>query len=420
MERLPPIAREVLARLLDRFERPDRDPKRVVRVRLKADVPAYQSGARHDLHAALRELERQHIITLHWVRHEENNWLDKVDLNPEQVEALYALMKRTPRRDQTESLQALIDAQTPIAEWHAGLLQWLNRQLDAHRSVAPFRLDDPAFNADLLAALAAMCSLQSPTLERTFSAQVFGDSKRLEELRPAVLTLLRRHSRHAADYGDDEAGLLRAHHLHRLPEYILLCGPVTLRMADRQFALTPFQSGIALPASTIREATVVDSTARAVITIENAASYHELIAMSTPEVLHIYTGGFASPTVISLLRAIRNRQPSLPFFHWGDLDAGGLRILAHLRKHLVEVSPLAMDSATFAGHRRSAQPLTARDRDSLAQLRRHPALADCAGLIDALLAAGQKLEQEAIEPGFILHGLQLDRQRRESDAERAS
>jgi len=34
--------------------------------------------------------------------------------------------------------------------------------------------------------------------------------------------------------------------------------------------------------------------------------------------------------------------------------------------------------------------------------------ADCAGLIDALLAAGQKLELEAVEPRAILHGMQLN------------
>lgn len=405
MDRLPPIAREILTRLLDRFERPDRDAQRVVRVRLKTDVPDYASGPRHEVNAALSELERQSVVTLHWVKHEEDNWLDKVDLKSERAEALYALLKRTSRRDQAESLRALLSTQTVWTEWHAEALHWLNSQLDAHRSIAPFKLDEPAFNADLLSALAAVAKLQSPILERTFSVQVFGASKLFESLRLAVLTILKRHSPYAVDYGDDVAGLLRAHHLHRAPEYVHVSGLLTLWIADKELALAPFRSGIALPADMIREATIADCAARAVITVENATSYHELIALRTPEILHVYTGGFASPTVITLLRAIRDVKPSLPFFHWGDLDAGGFRILAHLRKHIDMVESLAMDSATFEAHRSIVQHLTVRDRESLAQLRLLPTLSDCSASIDDLLANDQKLEQEAIAPAYVLQYL---------------
>jgi len=58
MDHLPPIAREILMRLLDRYERPVRDPHRVVRVRLAADVPDYASSARHEVNAALIDLAR--------------------------------------------------------------------------------------------------------------------------------------------------------------------------------------------------------------------------------------------------------------------------------------------------------------------------------------------------------------------------
>ena len=400
-DRLPPIARDILTRLLDRYERPNRDPDRVVRVRLN-EVPDYAASARHEINAALIELAQRGLITVQWVKHETDNWLDKVDLNPERVAALYTLLKRTPRRDREAGLRALIEAQTPLVDWHAHGLSGLRQQLDTHHSIAPFQLDDPRFNTDLLNALNALAQLQAPLLERTFSVQLFGDSKRFEDLRPAVLTALRRHSPYAADHLGDDDSLLRAHQLQRVPEYVLMCGPLTLKLAEATLLLAIYRDGLSLPATTLRAVTALDCPARVVITIENATSYHELIGLHTPDVLHIFTGGFASPTVIALLQAIRAASPARPLYHWGDLDAGGLRILVHLRKQLGEVTSLAMDEATFAQYQRFAQPLTANDRVGLTALQANAGLQDCAGVIGALLAADRKLEQEAVEPRYAI------------------
>jgi len=55
-----------------------------------------------------------------------------------------------------------------------------------------------------------------------------------------------------------------------------------------------------------------------------------------------------------------------------------------------------MDVATFERHKAHAQPLTKNDRAALEQLRALPALHDCLPLIEQLLQAGMKLEQEAV------------------------
>ncbi len=385
-------------RLLDRYERPDRDSKRVVRVRL-SEVPAYDADTHQAVNAALSDLAQQGLITLRWARHEIDNWLDKVDLNSDQVEVLYRLLKRTPHGDQIAALCGLIDVQVPTVDWQAQVFSWLRQQLDSHHSVAPFRLAEPQFNADLLKILDGLVQLHAPLLERTFSVQLFGNSKRFEDLRPAVLAVLRRHSPYAAEYSGDDDSLLRAHHVQRVPEYVLLKGPLTLELAGIKLALGAYSDGLSLPATTLRTARGIDCPARAVITIENTTSYHELIGLQTPEVLHVFTGGFASPTVIALLQAIRAARAVVPFYHWGDLDVGGLRILLHLRKHLGEVKALAMDEATLTQYRHLARPLTANDRDGLALLQTQTGLNDCGGVIAALLAADCKLEQEAVEPG---------------------
>jgi hypothetical protein len=166
--------------------------------------------------------------------------------------------------------------------------------------------------------------------------------------------------------------------------------------------LSAFAPSVALSAAMLRQAEMASCDAASVITVENATSFSELAAVRPASTLLVFTAGFASPTVVRLLQAIRAVAPSIQFWHWGDMDVGGLRILAHLRRHLETVRPLAMDSRTFERHRIHAQPLTQRERDSLLSLGTLELVADCGPLIGSLLAAGQKLEQEAISPRFVI------------------
>jgi hypothetical protein len=405
------VVRAILNTLLDRYEQPDR--QNTVRVRLLArDQPLYfasdDPAPRQETNAALEQLARAGALRLRWRKWEEGNWLEAVDFIEQDVATLYRLLERVPRASQDQVLRQLLDDQQPRAEWHASFVAWARAQLDAHRSVAPLSRDDPQLNHDLLRALGALAELHTPTLERSLSVRLFGDSKRLETLRGAIVRVLRQHDRTAGTFGEDDRALLQAHQLDRAPEYVPIAGPLALRLAaadGREPAvvdLIPLQPSVALSAAMLRSAEVTVCYATDLITVENATSFHELLAARPPRVLAIYTGGFASPTVIRLLQAIRAARPDLPVWHWGDLDAGGLRILAHLRAHLDAVQPLAMSPALFEAYRAFAQPLTIADCASLAVLRESAALADCVPLIDTLLAAGQKLEQEAIDVGVVL------------------
>jgi predicted N-acetyltransferase YhbS len=401
---LPDLARSILDALLNQFEQPNR--RRVARVRLNERQHheyfyANDFAVRRDANEVMRRLAEQGCLRLHWRKWEEDNWLDKVDLIASRAEEIYKLLGRAPLDEQEAMLWRLLAKQSPKADWHTGFLAWTRRQLDTRASIAPLRLssapDYLRWNRDLLVALEAITNLSSPTLERKFSAQVFGDSKRFEDLRGAVVNILRRHDPESYIYGDDDRALLRARHLDRAPEYVPVAGPLALRIEDRLVDLTPFAPSVALSAAMLREAVVSDCAAHAVVTVENLTSFSEIAVAKPASILAIFTGGFASPTVISLLRNIRGAHSDLPFYHWGDLDAGGLRILAHLRKHLGEIKPLAMDAATFDAHRKHARPLGKNERGALAQLREQAQLADCAPLIERLLETNEKLEQEAVE-----------------------
>jgi hypothetical protein len=403
---LTPLARAILDALLDQFEQPAR--RRVARVRLnERDHRDYfhapDFAARRDTNRALQQLAERGCLRLHWRKWEEGNWLEKADLIPARAATIYELLSRTPIGEWISGLRELLDAQSPVAPWQAEFVAWAKSRIETQASVAPLRLNDAAWNRDLLRALDALARLDAPLLERKFSVRLFGDSKRFTDLRAPLLQILRRHDAAATGFGDDDPALLRSFHLERNPEYVTIAGPLVLQ---GPLDLTPFDRGVAVPATTLRAAAVSACSADAVVTIENLTSFSEFVAVKPPGLLAIYTGGFASPTVIALLRGIRDAHASMPFFHWSDLDAGGLRILAHLRTTLPDLgplAPLAMDVVTFDAHRQHARALTPREREGLMQLRAHPALNDCQLLLERLLEAGLKLEQEAVDAETCLN-----------------
>jgi hypothetical protein len=147
----------------------------------------------------------------------------------------------------------------------------------------------------------------------------------------------------------------------------------------------------------------ISCNVRSVISVENSTSFNELVMVLPSGVAAIYTGGFASPSVIALLRRVMEISPAAQFFHWGDSDAGGLRILAHLRASLsTQIGTLAMNAELIQVHRYATQRLTPNDRSSLTQLRGMPVLSDCMELIDYLLENDCKLEQEAVAAQQVL------------------
>jgi Wadjet protein JetD, C-terminal len=73
----------------------------------------------------------------------------------------------------------------------------------------------------------------------------------------------------------------------------------------------------------------------AVLTIENYASFNRQVREIEDGSLVVYTGGFPAAGVVELLSKILTVLPAeVPFLHWGDVDAGGVRIFRYLEENL--------------------------------------------------------------------------------------
>jgi hypothetical protein len=88
------------------------------------------------------------------------------------------------------------------------------------------------------------------------------------------------------------------------------------------------------------------------LTIENYASFNRYAREIVDGSLVVYTGGFASAGVVDVLRTLLTLLPlGVPFYHWGDIDPGGIRIFRFLEETLPRPPrPHLMDRSLAESH----------------------------------------------------------------------
>jgi len=90
-------------------------------------------------------------------------------------------------RSRLETLLLADQFRFPSSDWRSRAICFILGQLRDGKSPAPFSLTDSEWNLDLLTILAALPSLKTETPYRIFSVRIFNDSKRFDEIKPALV-----------------------------------------------------------------------------------------------------------------------------------------------------------------------------------------------------------------------------------------
>lgn len=164
---------------------------------------------------------------------------------------------------------------------------------------------------------------------RTFSRRTVKDSKALERWEGRVTQLLKRRDESLA--GDEAREILEASGIVRRAHLLQVKGPLRLRSDALKIEGTG-EVFIGLPWAAVQQATL-SRTVDYIITIENSTSFWRYCTEITGNYLALLSDGFPARDVLSSMahlvktaRAVAN----VPIYHWGDIDAGGARIAAHL------------------------------------------------------------------------------------------
>lgn len=399
----------IINRLLDKYEKSRQatgEPCVRRRVSLKTEGLAEYHGREIDyrkaFHLAAENLQQQGLIQVEWLAGEQGNLIKSLHLNLDRLDAAYQAVGRSPQSELLQQLTRQLMAIKPQREWLQSFLQDCLDEIDRRRF--PAQLPREAQKRDwLLASLQGIVANDASgdsteMLERIFSKRYLGHSKLFEQqVRTRLVGILRRYAPLPELDEDDllllEAGLVRA------SGEVLLRGPLTLRLKGRGADVSSFVYGVALGPETLSEMEIESCAASRLLSVENKATFRELIRCGLDEnVLLLCLGGFAGASKRRLLKklaAYLGEQVS--YGHWGDLDYGGLQIFQHLRQTcLPQLRPELMDADTYRDFVSSGEPFDDSYRRKLERLREQDGFGEFHDLLDAMLLQGKTLEQEAV------------------------
>lgn len=204
---------------------------------------------------------------------------------------------------------------------------------------------------------------------RTFSRRTVKDSKALEQSEGRVSQLLKRWN--PSFEADEPREILEACGIVRRAHLLFVKGPVSLSSNDIRLEGTG-ELFIGLPWPSVQHGTL-SHPVEYVITIENPTSFWRYCLEVKGCYLALLSDGFPARDVLSsmkhFVKAARFIQ-EVPVFHWGDIDAGGIRIAAHLEDAfgvpltLHQMSPvLALELGSPLQYRKGLARLAARNGD---------------------------------------------------------
>jgi hypothetical protein len=404
----------VLHALLDKIERRETfalatgaaaGQSRSTRVSLsELSLPTYFSQSdpepRQVANEQLQTLEDLGLLRLVWQPGEKGHLLEAAILLPDLHPQIYTLLNRVSTADRRASLEGqLLGERFRFGgdDWRNRAVHHILEQLKAGKSPAPFSLNDPVFNEDLLRAMTALPALTEETPYRVFSVRTFNDSKRFEYLENALLRLAKIGQPEWKRLQPDE--VLRELNLVTNPGYLYLTGAWELVDANGQIlSLGGFSPAVGVSAVQAAHLQRVSLQDRAVVCIENLTTFYEFIRtpglQATPAICLM---GNPSPACRHVLSHLDATLPEDALrYVWADLDYGGFNILAQLRRQVsARFMPYRMDIETLEKYADFARPLTANDHRNLTRLLHRPELQDLRPVINHLLRRGLKLEQEA-------------------------
>jgi hypothetical protein len=297
----------------------------------KVDAIAIEKGKR----------ERRHLI-------------DRV-----RVKNVVALARHLGRVPASEIARELNENLAPVAArgeaWVGEVLQSMvakwSRGEPAHRVVA----SDRAAAQELIALLAAISKDLARGLDgRTFSFKTTGDTKAFDRQAGRIGAIL---ATRFSEPGMDLDTVWSRIGLERFRHPVHIRGDVIAE--DERGVLVdgrakPFASFHPELASLLK----VRTQPSLLLTIENYASFNRYAREIADGSLVVYTAGFASAGVVDVLRTLLALLPAnVPYYHWGDIDPGGIRILRFLEETLPR-RPQAhlMDQCLAESYGKPAEP----------------------------------------------------------------
>lgn len=296
---------------------------------------------RSELLLQAAELEREGLITGDW---------RAVRTDIKQIDFCVDKMPQLCKREGVaEPREALGLVKKRVEFWknqteHAWLLGYYEEVI---RSLEQGKIPSNTADENIFLILNAIAELKEEVWKNKFSNKVLGDSKKFKETyEDRIITILTNKSP-KSDEAMTKDEILAQHGIMSYSQTMDIKGNLKCvlpkKIKTESIDTTSFAYGCILNAQTIVYYEPAEITGvKKIITIENKANYESMSYQA--DILYIYTHGFFSPKEKNfLIKLSRLASEQVEFYHWSDMDYGGIRIFNYIKEHIFHnVIPLHM------------------------------------------------------------------------------
>lgn len=392
-------ARQLLLKLLNSWQAKP-ESRRAVSLSLKNSKRAASFHAISDYEEreraihALEDAEKRGCIRLVHGKFEESHLIDKIELTDGPL--LAELLGETLAVDKASGMRSVLDQIVSGRYW------WISEAYQ--ESVEKWRLGKSTFEispheleraTDLFKALEAVAAGLHVDMDmRTFSAKNLGNSKAFEQMKAKFASVWRRQPEYA-NLDTDE--LLQAVGIQKYPWPLMVRGSIVVHFSGATLNTKGIGPYLGVPITEI-DGIEFEMIPGYVLFIENFASFNRYVHEVKDTGLVMYTNGFPSPSLSSLISMVDAALPEdVLFYHWGDIDGGGLMIFRKVEE-LSQHHVLAPHLMSFEILSRYGKVTESKPSHSLKAI----ASSDSriSGLARSILALPQHmtLEQEILDP----------------------
>lgn len=338
--------------------------------------------------------------------------IEKITVSPDAIPLLCQVEQiEDPRERQLSQMELTESWKSRVAQadWLIPYYDHILERLNSGKLVKDVPgLEDPMF----FLFLNKTAEERKPLYRRAFSAQVctiwngiaqtkqseskITPTKRFEKIyQSAVLSVLKQYSPLYEEGMSDEE-LLTAHGILTYAQTLEFKGAVSYRIDDGPAISTAAQIyGTMFNKQTLENAVPISIVGiRQIMTVENKANYEKM--QFRPDTLYIFCHGFFSPPERKFLsRVVALAGTDTEYFHWGDMDYGGIRIFKFLQKNLFpKLKPWKMDVTDYkmALQLGASISLEADKREKF----EHMDAGVLTPLKEAILKNGKEIEQELL------------------------
>lgn len=316
-----------------------------------------------------------------------------LSLNIAEIDSVYDFLRRKNPAEELCKICNVLDGEKSQGVI-GNFVSYCNKWISQKYSFPKLYFDSCEQLVDILLGIKEIQMLDKETKFRDFSVKVYGDSKKFEKLKSKIAKIFYDFDEECiVDDFDAEAVLeiFSEKNLVRNTSYAIIKGDITFDLKGVIINLNQLGYEYCLSDEMIHDLRFIKTDAKKVITVENLTTFYDF---SEKGYIVLYLGGFHNYTKRMLIKKLQESYPELKFYHFGDIDAGGIYILRHLiSKTGIEFVPYKMDVDTLVVNKEHWKKLTDNDIIRLRKIDDD----EFSELINFMLEHNCKLEQEAVE-----------------------